>query len=462
MGFQYLQPELIYQICEYFCQHCTETYSIAPELEIWHGDNHSIVRRRALLDLSLVCKSWSPIAQNVLHHHFGFYEPACDCQVQFCRTISQNPDLGKQLKMAKLHHVKPFLNPMNGGLWIASALNKYPSFLTYEMDARGIKVSNWEDYIASLILLQAPNLEHAVVHGTLDWMLFRAFNKSAVVQGDALPRNLRMLSLGHGGQINLDDDFMPVELSEAGMGGVFPAFNKLEVLTVSNLCPFSIHAGLSLQSLRILRLTNIRIIKEQLQTLVDIPTSLEEFAFHEMGDASLSLDGAITSEEIFEVLASKKDTLKRVVVKMDSGQERLTSPSQLVNLEKLKVNWQAFCDAFELARHHQDLDNQALVNVFPSSLNTLSLEASGRSLERIREAVIAYINSTYRKSPEEQKLKQVIIHFKDLAAILPMNGLKSAEELMALNEYTFRVRCREWLENGNIVLTKEPFLWYSI
>ncbi|KAM0562025.1 hypothetical protein ACHAPJ_002467 [Fusarium lateritium] len=327
------------------------------------------------------------------------------------------------------------------------------------MDASDMHVFDWQGYIAPLILLQAPNLEHVTVHGTLDWMLFNMFNKPAVIQANALPRNLRMLSLGNEGQVIHGDGLRPVDLSATGMGGVFPALNRLEVLTVSNPDPSSIHAELSLQGLRILRLANICITKEQLQTLVGVPTRLEEFAFHEIGSAS---NGAVTSDEIFEVLSAKKDTLKRVVVKMDSGQQSLTSFKELVNLEKLRVNWRAFCDVFELAFNHQDLDDQALINVFPSSLHTLRVEAGKKSLEKIREALIAYINSTYRKAPEEQKLKQVIIHFKDLASFLPMGGLKSTDELITFNEYVFRVRCREWFDNGNLVITKEPVLWYNI
>ncbi|KAJ4268825.1 hypothetical protein NW762_002895 [Fusarium torreyae] len=463
MGFQDLQPELLYQICEYFCQHCTETYSIAPEHENWQAHAHNIIRRRALLDLSLVCRSWSPVAQNVLHHHFGFYETACDCQVQFCRTISQRPELGNQLKVARLHHEKAFLYPANGGSWIARALDKYPNFLAYKMNASDMNVSDWQVYIAPLILLQAPNLEHAVVHGTLDWMLFNTFNKPAVIQANALPRNLRMLSLGNEGQVIHGDGLRPVDLSETGMGGLFPALNNLEVLTVSNPDSFSIYAELSLQGLRILRLANICITKEQLQILVDIPTCLEEFAFHDMGDASFTADGAVTSGEVFEVLASKKDTLKRVVVKMDSGQQTHTSSKQLVNLEKLRVNWRAFCDVFGLAFHQQHLDDQAFINAFPSSLHTLRLEASTESIYRIRKAVIAYINSTYRKSREEQKLREVIIHYKDLQSLVPpMDGINSTEEMMAFNERLIRGRCPEWFENGNLIITKKPILWYSI
>ncbi|KAL6356013.1 hypothetical protein LRP88_09598 [Fusarium phalaenopsidis] len=94
-----------------------------------------------------------------------------------------------------------------------------------------------------------------------------------------------------------------------------------------------------------------------------------------------------TVSDICEVLTLRKDTLR-----------------ELDNLEELKI-WAG--PALEARSELHRLDSQALVRALPPSLQKLHVKLAYTGLDMAGEALMTYISSTYRESPEEQKLKQV-------------------------------------------------------
>ncbi|KAF4948489.1 hypothetical protein FSARC_13726 [Fusarium sarcochroum] len=440
MNLQDLLPEIIFQICELLCQHCAEDHRKWPSRASWSDETEPRILRQALLDLSLLCKSWGSIAQKVLHHHFGFLEKDPTAQVLFCRTISENPELAQQLKHAELHHIETALDKTLAEGWINDVLDRFSSFITFD-----VETSRWEEFVAPLILLQVPNLKHLVAEGKNDWMFFEKFNKQTLVRERPLPRHLKAISVGK--CVRKDDtSWFPIDLSKNGFGGVLPAFEKLQQIAIWSPDSHTIRDPLPLRNIRALCFGDVTLSKRELRSLVLATGLLEDFAYR--GRNPMYPD-AVSGQEIFETLALRKDTLKGAVVMSRKAEDHFTAGSKLTNLKSLVIEYDTF---WKVSPDNTHLDYQALVGVFPPFLESISFCIYHEHFEGMREALINYILSNCAESPEEQKLKFIDIQIFGKAYDAQMSKPRSLIQLRNANARILRERVRKFMENGGRIL----------
>ncbi|KAM0230931.1 hypothetical protein ACHAP5_011252, partial [Fusarium lateritium] len=357
-GLRELPAELLHQTFELLCQHCAEKHLDTPRIEDWDQDQKIKEDRRCLLNLSVTCAKWGYIAQQVLHHHFGFLETRYEQQTSFCRTICGNPELGRQLRVAKFRKPKIFLLTRPAEDWIAEPFTKYSNFISCPTSSI-MNCLAWEAYAVPLILLQAPNLEHIALHGLKDWLVFKDFNIRNVTQARALPQNLKSMSLGGQHQMILPEHDEQVMIQDTLMSLLFATFEKLQMLTISKPHLDLLYKPPPLQNLRSLRLFNVAIVEDKLRPLVDGAESLEEFIFWEMSRAELAPLPCVTPDGVFSIL-SRKSTLKRVIVQMTATPVAFADDQQLIkpetlrdlwllgNLEELRINSEMLCNIPEL------------------------------------------------------------------------------------------------------------------
>lgn len=456
-----LPAEILYLIFEHFCLHCQEKHSASHRQIL---DNKKDKDRQALFSLSITCKSWGCVAQNILHHCFKHSHD--EDQIKFCRTICENPRLGEQLQVAILkQHVvgdRHLLQPS----WYEESMVRFGHLLGHKPLKSRSSVTTWGDYIAPIILLQATNLKHLFIHSLYRSSIFREFSMEAVIKNKALTPKLESLSVGQQRIARLWYNEPRVETGLNTLGGYLMILENLQTLSISRPTFKDLPEKLPLQKLRRLRIGNACLLKDELQRLINSTGNLEEFVYREIEDTGGSTL-TVTSQEIFEMLLPMKDTLKRVVMKMHSSEQPPTAMAQLVKLQQLRVNAGVLCDIPTMRTNGLGLAKDALLDVFPPNLQTLCLDHSQTDAPRYREALASYISSTYRKSPQEQKLKEVTIHFMDKSIPNPAPWVvsvlcRSLRDRNASEGERLRSECSPlWLKNGCITVTAAPFLWYS-
>ncbi|RSL64525.1 hypothetical protein CEP54_004719 [Fusarium duplospermum] len=417
--------EILLQICEALCPHCQEKHLEIPRPDWWRRDSS----RRALLNLCLVNREVGAMAQRVLYHHFGYVEKDRDPDdlVRFCRTICAKPELGKCLRWANLSSSRVEVNfDMIGG-WLTDAFDKFLDkiFLDEEYFERGSPRSAF----AALILLQAPNLERldddGKNHGSFLRMM--VWDDGTSVYDDVLPQNLRSVKLGDWICSLRDHERHGIDLRAGCLGYLLSSLPKLDTLTI--YCPaFSAPDDrVRFQHLRVLRLV------------------LEEFAHYYYGLPGIVRTDAATISDICEVLAQRKDTLRRLLLDASCTTDDIDGLRELDNLEELKIGAGPILEPQPgLGR----LDPHALVRVLPPSLKKLHVKSKMPGLDLAGEALMTYIESTYRESTAEQKLKQVYfdVYEEPDRAYFPLR--RKLEK-----------RCRDWIKNGSVVFSVGRFAW---
>ncbi|RKL41165.1 hypothetical protein BFJ72_g6060 [Fusarium proliferatum] len=461
MGNPQLPAEILYQIFEHFCLHCQEKHSASHEQIL---DNKKDKDSQALFSLSQTCKSWGCVAQNILHHYFKHSND--EYQIKFCRTICENPKLGEQLQVAMLkQHVAGDQHLLYRS-WYKESMVRYGHLLGQKPLKLQSSVTTWGDYIAPIILLRATNLKLLVVHRLYSSSIFQGFSMEAVIKNKALTPKLESLSVGQQRISSLWYHEPRVETGLNTLGGFLMILENLQTLSISRPTFKNLPEKLPLQKLRRLRIGNACLSKDELQRLINSTGNLEEFVYREIeGTAGSTL--TVTSQEIFEMLLPMKDTLKRVVMKMDGSERLPTTMAQLVKLQQLRVNAGVLCDIPTMRTNGLVLAKDVLLDVFPPNLQTLCLDHSHTDAPRYREALASYISSTYREPPQEQKLKEVTLHFVDKSIpnpapwTAPVLG-RPLRDRNASEGECLRSECSPlWLKNGCITVTTAPFLWYS-
>jgi hypothetical protein len=385
---QNFQPDLIYLVCETLCQHCTHPdvgkywtsdYQWQPEVK---------ANRQTLLNLSLLCKSWGTIAQKFLYHHFGTLETTLIAEVLFCRTVSQNPDLAKLVKYARLRHIDTTDNASPIEDWIVEPLNKLSELLNFPGTTFDSEASNWESFVAPLIILQVPNLKYLHVGHKEDYLLLDKFNKPAVVRQQALPVYLNSLMVGYDDELNGTISEIPghLDVSEEGLGGLLAALKHLRYLSIC--CPNISTVGdpLPLQNVTRLDCQRFALRKDQLQHIVSSTSALEIFDYHACGN---SLENFATGEEVCEVLAPHKNTLWSMSISTYYRGGSFMPIRQLENLQYLFLTAEAFWNPI----NEPILDEQALVVALPPSLTHIKYILDEKTWEGSIDAVIAYLLS---------------------------------------------------------------------
>ncbi|KAF4976753.1 hypothetical protein FZEAL_6632 [Fusarium zealandicum] len=458
MNLQDLQPELILQICENLCQHCLEKHSNLPRYEIWDRNPEASPCRQALVSLSLVSKRVGAIAQTVLYHHFGFLEQSPLAPFYFCRTISENPNLARKIRLLYTTHVPEMPDIEEARNWLPGVLDKFKKQLDFPPLPQGVENIFDNTYpssrylIPALILFQVPRLEHIYVAGRGNWAMFNMIDRKAMLIGDFLPKGVKSLGVGALGLHDTGTEWKKsLDISEKGAGRFLAAFNRLSALCLHSPTGSITIARPSLDNVRTLRLSESALTIEQLRDLIQTTKCLEEFAYQQAIYNSSDTQAAISSQAILEVLADRKETLRRVILYVGWRNDPVVSAKCLTGLEELKVNGDALRNMLQLLQNHEDLKHDALIDVFPPSIHTLHLDIACRSFRYMQEAIASYIESTYRSSPVEQKLKRVVIHYRHLET-LRHNGptQRVTEELIEVFRAFFQNRCQRWLRNGTL------------
>jgi hypothetical protein len=387
---QNFPPDLIYLVCETLCHHCpyanVNTYW-ASEYQ-WVGQPEEKPNRQTLLNLSLLCKSWGYVAQKFLYHHFGILETTLIAEVLFCRTVSQNPDLAKLVKFARLRNIDTADNASPMEDWIMEPLNKFSEYLNFPETIFDPEASNWESFVAPLILLQVPNLKHLFVGHKDDYMLFDKFDKPALVRQQALPLYINAVLVGHDSKFpeTPEDNPRPVDFSKERLGGMFAAFKHLRYLGICHPDINTVRDPLQLQHVTHLNCKCIALRKKQLRNFISAPTALELFIYSGLQTVG---EAFATGQDICELLAPHKDTLRVLTILTYYAGGSFMPMRQLENLQWVTVTAEGFWNPID----EPSLDEQALVDAFPPSLQVVYLQIEEHNWKGIIDAIITYLLS---------------------------------------------------------------------
>lgn len=446
MNLTEFSTEILLQICEEFCHHCQEKHLENPETDSWTRGSS----RHALLDLSLVNRKIGAIAQRVLHHHCGYVDRYSEPEdvVRFCRTICENPELGKCLRWANLSLLEAETDRDVFPGWLPDAIEAFGHHIT--LDAHSL-VEDWPDSsIAPLIMLQAPNLERIDDDGKEEGTCLRLLSSEArtAVGDGALLQNLTSAWLGSHlpclGQFSSPGP----DLSWWALGCLLSSLPKLHTLTL--YCPMfsSPDEQLSLQHVRVLRISHFFMPRDDFERLISGTPMLEEFAHFYLALPAVHRGDTATVSDICEALTMRKDTLRRVILGASCTTDDIQALRGLDNLEELKI----WAGPFLEAQSELDILNPlSPERALPPSLQKLHVKSTTPGLTLACEALLMYIEGTYRESPEEQKLKNVFFDVYD----------EPAREYLPFKN-SFGTRCHNWLKHGTVVFSVKRFDWYDM
>ncbi|EEU39859.1 uncharacterized protein NECHADRAFT_79502 [Fusarium vanettenii 77-13-4] len=427
MSFTECSTEILLQICEEFCQHCQEKHLKIPRPDWFQRDSS----RQALLNLS----STGGDRQR-------------DDIVKFCRTISNNPELGKCLRWANLSVFGAKIHREVIQAWLPDALEKVGHHLALDVPFGLEHYPNRA--ISPLVLLKAPNIERVDDDGKNQGSFFHmlAWHTGTVVRDGALPQNLNSVQLGGWVSSFQEHDEFYLDLSFRGLGYLLSSLQKLHTLTI--YCP-GFEAGddrVLFQHLRVLRLGEFLMRRDDFERLISCTPLLEEFAHFYFGVSAEVRGDTATIPEICMILTQRKKTLRRLMLDASCTVDDLDHLRRLENLEELKI-WAG--PSLTPQQESDRIDSQALVDALPPSLRKLHVKVKIPGLDMAGEALMTYISSTYRRSRDEQKLKQVYFDVYEEPARRYIPFKKTLEK-----------RCREWIKHGTVVFSVRRFAWYDI
>ncbi|KIL89029.1 hypothetical protein FAVG1_07423 [Fusarium avenaceum] len=177
-----------------------------------------------------------------------------------------------------------------------------------------------------------------------------------------------------------------LDVSKEGLGGIFPALKRLEYLDICNPNINTVRHPLQLQNVKRLDCRRSALRKRELRNLVSSIAALEIFYYHGSGNP---WQNYATGQDICEVLAPHKDTLRFMALVGYYRQGSFMPLRQLRNLTVLKFTAEAFWDP----THEPILDEQALIAGLPPSLKYVVYEVDEKTWEGTIDAIIAYLLS---------------------------------------------------------------------
>ncbi|KAF5678037.1 hypothetical protein FDENT_9091 [Fusarium denticulatum] len=387
MLIQNLQREIIYLICESICPHCQNLHRDWPALGRSAHPPAAIERRQTIFNLSLICKRWGYIAQKVLHHHFGYFETHPKAEFLFCRTLSGNPELGKQVKMARIRQISVYDWSLDEE-WLAKSLNKFSGTLDFPETSSVPEISKRGEFIAPLILLHVPTLNKlSMQNGHLNKTM-RKFRTLFVGRQCVIPRSITTLHvepLKNSGSYTEGS----LDLSEACMVGLLTASPGVRDMSLFNPNPQSLRSRLNLSNLRTLILY-ADFSREELRPILSSIGPLEKFTYY--GHYRSYHNGA-TLQDICELLRPKKHSLTRLHLETSEESQHFTAAKSLINVKDMRF---VFRDFWSPTDAEPIMEEHALLDVFPPNLYVLQLDISENTILGVLDALAKYILSTFR------------------------------------------------------------------
>ncbi|KAF5613886.1 uncharacterized protein FSUBG_498 [Fusarium subglutinans] len=393
--------------------------------------------QQTIFNLSLVCKRWGYIAQKVLHHHFGYFENHPKAEFLFCRTLSENPELGKHVKDIRIRQLSA-CDPSLDEEWLAKSLEKFSGVLDFPEVSSVPDISKRGEFIAPLILLQVPTLDRLTIQTEHLNETMRKFRTLFVGKQCVVPRGIttmRVLPLKYEDR-NTNGS---TDLSEACVGGLLSASPGIRDMTLFNPNGESLRPGLNLSGLRALSLCS-NLSREELRLLLSSTGPLEIFTYF-----SLYFDG-VTLQDICELLLPKKHSLRKIRLDTSEESQHFTTAKHLTNVSEMGLLFSGFWSPTDA---EPILEKHALLDVFPPNLSALWLYISEDTIPGALDALVNYILSTVRDPPAEQKLRYVFISVRtDVDS-------EASEFPLATNKLVWeeiKKRCQSFLRNGRMIM----------
>ncbi|KAM0436673.1 hypothetical protein ACHAPT_002382 [Fusarium lateritium] len=444
MGLGDLQPEILLQIFGYFCPHCRERHMEKVKPEQW-DTAYQRYHRWHLLNLSLVSKHVGFVAQEVLHHHFGYLEEHPEGAETrfplFCRTISDKPELGGKLRYADLSRLKVDVRRKDVEGWLPGVVDKFRHHLLNK--GRHLTARN---SLAAAVLLQTPNLEVLHDYGGLEGTVFDQLDPEAVPRDHALPQGLKILWLG---DIQSRNVGLSMDLSAKGYGRFLGSLQKLHTLAANHPRYFDAKNMISLQNLRVLQLAQFDMPRTEFEKLIGCTPQLEEFCHLSYFPPYPQKATGATIPEICHVLARKSGTLRRLLLDASCTSDDIGLLAMLTNLEELRIS--AGPRPIFMQQPSPQLDSRALVRALPPSLRKLHVAFRASGIQMEGEALMEYVSSSFRASPDEQKLKQVYFGVDKY-----LNG----SYVPFKNE--IKQKCQGWAKHGTLLFGFGWIPWYEM
>lgn len=442
MDLQNLDAALVYIIRENFCLHCHEgpgDHQDFPSVSAAQ-DVDAKALRYTLFSLSTACKSWGYIAQKTLHHHFGFSEVTPQAEVLFCRTLSENPELAKQVKQVMLRYIYPDDTRAEEG-WLIKSLNKFSDILG--LPGADPVITGWEQFIGALVLLQTPNLEYLETIAKDLCQILEKFSKPLSMHRNHLPQRLKALDIKN--KTAKQTVFHnPLDLSEGSVGGFIAALPKLQSLEAVNPCRRTLRDPLQFRNIRHITLRSTILSREALRLLVSATGPLESFLY--IGSYCYGVN-LCSIQDLCEVLALRKNTLKWLLAVPIHTAYNFTAGTRLLNVQYMRMTLE---DIWLPVLDDDIRDDQLLVRGLPPRLEKVQFDAAENILEDLLDAVITYIQSSYRKDPNDQVLKTVrILVYMDSDRETMEQSPDSIHNsaLKLIHE-----KCGDFLKHGKVVL----------
>ncbi|KAH7267600.1 uncharacterized protein BKA55DRAFT_712247 [Fusarium redolens] len=338
MDLQNLDAALTYIICETFCLHCHDEFEYHREFPnvCSAEDTDAKTLRYALVSLSTVCKSWGYIALKTLHHHFGFSEANPEAEILFCRTLCENPELAKQVKQARLRHISSTDTRVEGD-WLLKSLDKFSNIL--DIQGTDFNIVKWGQFIGALILLQILNLEFLETIAKDLYQIIDKFKKPLPLHRVHFPQRLKSLDIKNK-LANQTGFHNPLDLSEGSIGGLMSALPNLQHVELMNPSRRTLRDPRQLHNIRHIAPRSVVLGREELRVLVSATGPLESFLYQ-----GASCHGAEYSsiQDICEVLALRKNTLKELTTATSFPADNFTAGARLINVHYMRMALEDIC-----------------------------------------------------------------------------------------------------------------------
>ncbi|KPM36065.1 hypothetical protein AK830_g10501 [Neonectria ditissima] len=203
---------------------------------------------------------------------------------------------------------------------------------------------------------------------------------------------------------------------------------KLEAFTITSPQMLPMPHSIKFQHLKLLQISDSRLRKDNLSLFIRTPENLREFVYRESTSPrtlSESKDPrCVGPQDVFEYLAARNDSLRRVTVIMNKGPKPLTAAVKLTGLEELCINTCAIFNMERMILQSSKVDEFGLVDDLPLALKALHLEILPRGLVCVDTSIAKYVASTYDHENNTQTLERLSISMQAIHCVYEQVSLR--------------------------------------